>query len=280
MLMVPEAGAREQAAGREAEVLAASFDVSLAFRGKPVIEHVSVAVHPSEIVTLIGPNGAGKTTLAKMLLGLVTPSSGKVARREGLRVGYVPQRFVADWIIPLSVRRFMSLTQSISKARALECLGETGAAHLLDAQMAELSGGEFQRVALARALARDPHLLVLDEPAQAVDFAGAAKLYELIAGHPPAARLRHPADLPRPAGGAGRERPRGLPQPAHLLRGRAGGGGWASGICAAVRAGSGARLRALPAPPRSHAYALRRGLLPRAGRRQLALETKCLASGS
>lgn len=182
MLMVPEAGATEEAAGREAEVLAASFDVSLAFRGKPVIEHVSVAVHPSEIVTLIGPNGAGKTTLAKMLLGLVTPSSGKVTRREGLRVGYVPQRFVADWIIPLSVRRFMSLTQSISKERALECLGETGAAHLLDAQMAELSGGEFQRVALARALARDPHLLVLDKQAQAVDFAGAAKLYELIAG--------------------------------------------------------------------------------------------------
>ena len=60
-------------------MLAASFDVSLAFRGKPVIEHVSVAVHPSEIVTLIGPNGAGKTTLAKMLLGLVTPSSGKVS---------------------------------------------------------------------------------------------------------------------------------------------------------------------------------------------------------
>ena len=82
MLMVPEAGAREEAAGREAEVLAASFDVSLAFRGKPVIEHVSVAVHPSEIVTLIGPNGAGKTTLAKMLLGLVTPSSGKVTRRK------------------------------------------------------------------------------------------------------------------------------------------------------------------------------------------------------
>jgi zinc transport system ATP-binding protein len=174
MLTQNEAEAREQA-------LATATDVSLAIRGKSVIEHVSIAVHAGEIVTLIGPNGAGKTTLAKILLGLVAPTGGTVQRQPGLRVGYVPQRFEANWIIPLSVRRFMSLTEAVSKARALECLAETGAAHLIEAQMADLSGGEFQRVALARALARDPHLLVLDEPAQAVDFSGAAMLYELIA---------------------------------------------------------------------------------------------------
>ncbi len=186
MLTGTEAGPREAierlkkgTAGLEA--LAAATDVSLAFRGKPVLERVSIAVHPSEIVTLIGPNGAGKTTLARVLLGLAAPSQGSVMRREGLRVGYVPQRFSIEPIIPLPVRRFMSLSQRLPSTRALECLGETGAAHLIDAQMTQLSGGEFQRVALARALARDPQLLVLDEPAQAIDFAGAAKLYELIA---------------------------------------------------------------------------------------------------
>lgn len=163
------------------EPLAAASDVSLSFRGKPVLVRVSIAIHPSEIVTLIGPNGAGKTTLAKVLLGLVTPFQGGVRRREGLRVGYVPQRLSLESIIPLSVHRFMSLCQPIPERRAVECLEETGAAHLTGAQMSNLSGGEFQRVALARALARDPHLLVLDEPAQAIDFAGAAKLYELIA---------------------------------------------------------------------------------------------------
>ena len=190
MLMAPQAGDRPHghAAGTngvaalpEADALAAASGVSLSLGGKLVLDRVSIALHPAEIVTLIGPNGAGKTTLARMLLGLVTPSSGTVGRREALRVGYVPQRCTSDWIIPLSVRRFMSLTQPVSRARAHECLGETGAAHLIDAQMGELSGGEFQRVALARALAREPHLLVLDEPAQAVDFSGAARLYELIA---------------------------------------------------------------------------------------------------
>ncbi len=162
------------------EALVAASDVSMAFRGKPVLDRVSIVVHSGEIVTLIGPNGAGKTTLARILLGLTSPAQGVVTRRSGLRVGYVPQRFPIEPIIPLSVRRFMSLSEAVSKVRLLECLSETGAEHLIGAQMAELSGGEFQRVLLARALARDPQLLVLDEPAQAIDFAGAAQLYELI----------------------------------------------------------------------------------------------------
>lgn len=155
-------------------------DIVVEFRGKIAIDHVSVAVHPGEIVTLIGPNGAGKTTLARVLLGLTPPKSGRSQRRTGLRVGYVPQRFPIEPIVPLSVRRFMTLNSRASSAFAEQCLAETGAASLIDAQMAQLSGGEFQRVLLARALARDPQLLVLDEPAQAVDFAGAAQLYELI----------------------------------------------------------------------------------------------------
>jgi zinc transport system ATP-binding protein len=164
-----------------AEPLVSARGISVTYGRKPALDCVSIAVHASEIVTLVGPNGAGKTTLARVLLGLARISQGSVVRREGLRVGYVPQRFSIEPVIPLPVLRFMSLSQPVSKARALECLAETGAAHLTDAQMPALSGGEFQRVLLARALARGPHLLVLDEPAQAVDFTGAAQLYELIA---------------------------------------------------------------------------------------------------
>ncbi len=160
--------------------LASAESVSLSLGGRAVLDRVSIAIHPREIVTLIGPNGAGKTTLARVLLGLVRSIEGRVLHRPGLRVGYVPQRFALEPIIPLSVRRFMSLNKAISHAEARTCLEDTGAGQLLDAQMTGLSGGEFQRVLLARALARRPDLLVLDEPAQAVDFAGAAQLYELI----------------------------------------------------------------------------------------------------
>jgi zinc transport system ATP-binding protein len=171
----------------EALALVEAIEVSLVHRGKPVLDRVSIAVHEGEIVTVIGPNGAGKTSLARILLGLNPISGGELKRRPGLRIGYVPQRFSIGPIIPLSVRRFMSLSEAVPAARAEAFLAETGASHLLEAQMAQLSGGEFQRVLLARALARDPHLLVLDEPAQAIDFSGAAQLYELIA----AIRKRH-----------------------------------------------------------------------------------------
>ncbi len=181
MLMDPEAlGAIRRSDANAGEALVVGENVSLSFRGKAALDCVSIAVHASEIVTLIGPNGAGKTTLARALLGLAPVSAGRIKRKHGLRVGYVPQRFPIDRIIPLSVGRFMSLSEAVAKERAAACLAETGAERLIDAQVCELSGGEFQRVALARALARNPQLLVLDEPAQAVDFAGAAQLYDLI----------------------------------------------------------------------------------------------------
>jgi zinc transport system ATP-binding protein len=178
--MLMPAASEVAKSGAPGQVLVAAEGVSIAFRDKPAVENVAIAVHASEIVTLIGPNGAGKTTLARALLGLAPVLAGRITRKPGLRIGYVPQRFPIDRIIPLSVRRFMSLSEAVPRERAAACLAETGAERLIDAQMCELSGGEFQRVLLARALARDPQLLVLDEPAQAVDFAGAAQLYELI----------------------------------------------------------------------------------------------------
>jgi zinc transport system ATP-binding protein len=189
MLAGPAAPAAQDAAqdiaGRskadaEAPALVSADNISVILGGKLALAGVSIAVHRGEIVTLIGPNGAGKTTLARTLLGLLKVSQGRVTRDKDLRAGYVPQRFPIDPIIPLSVRRFMSLSQPVARKRAFECLAETGVLELAEAQMAELSGGEFQRVLLARALGRDPELLVLDEPAQAVDFPGAAQLYDLI----------------------------------------------------------------------------------------------------
>lgn len=149
--------------------------------GRGILDQVSLIVRPGEIVCLIGPNGAGKTTLLRLLLGLMSPSSGRVARRPRLRVGYMPQRIVVDEILPLTVRRFVGLSGPVGEARIRAALAEAGVPQLIDRPVQAVSGGEMQRVLLARALVRDPELLVLDEPAQGVDVSGQGEIYELIA---------------------------------------------------------------------------------------------------
>lgn len=155
-------------------------NLGLKFGNRQILEAIDMTVREREIVTIIGPNGAGKSTLVKVLLGLVPQTAGSVVRRENLVVGYVPQRFPITGTVPLSVRRLLTLTRSASESDLQQALSETGIAHLIDASVAELSGGELQRALLARALLRKPELLVLDEPVQAVDFTGELKLYELI----------------------------------------------------------------------------------------------------
>jgi len=148
--------------------------------GRWLVRGVDLVVNSGEIVTLIGPNGSGKSTSAKMALGVMRPDEGKAERHAGLRIGYVPQKVVVDWTLPLTVERFMGLTAKVPPDVVASSLESTGVAHLRKAEVRVLSGGEFQRVMLARALARRPELLVLDEPVQGVDFSGETALYELI----------------------------------------------------------------------------------------------------
>lgn len=148
--------------------------------GRWLVRDVDLTVCRGEIVTLIGPNGGGKSTIAKAVLGLIAPDRGTVRRADGLRVGYVPQKLAIDRTLPLTVRRMMSLTERHDDGAIAAALAEVQAAHLIDAPVQILSGGEFQRVLLARAFIRNPDLLVLDEPVQGVDFAGEIMLYELI----------------------------------------------------------------------------------------------------
>ncbi|MCX2723189.1 metal ABC transporter ATP-binding protein [Roseibium salinum] len=145
-----------------------------------LVRGVDLSVSPGEIITLIGPNGSGKSTTAKMALGILTPSEGRAVRVPGLKVGYVPQKLTIDWTLPLSVHRFLRLTNHLSVAECTKALEQTGAGRLLNAEMRNLSGGELQRVMLARAIARNPDLLVLDEPVQGVDYAGEIAIYDLI----------------------------------------------------------------------------------------------------
>ncbi len=154
--------------------------IGIQLNGRQVLERVDLAVRAREIVTLIGPNGAGKTTLVRVILGLLQPDSGSVKRQKGLRIGYMPQRLALSDSLPLTVARFLSLSQTANRAQMQQAVSELEIGHLLRNQMCTLSGGETQRVLLARALLRDPDLLVLDEPVQGVDVTGQVELYSLI----------------------------------------------------------------------------------------------------
>jgi molybdate transport system ATP-binding protein len=140
---------------------------------------LELALEVGSTVALVGPSGAGKSTVLRAVAGLVRPSAGKISldgelwfsseRKlnrppEERAVGFVFQEYA---LFPhLSVRRNVGYGGS---ARVDELLGRLRIAKLADAKPAKLSGGERQRVALARALAREPRVLLLDEPLSALD---------------------------------------------------------------------------------------------------------------
>lgn len=162
--------------------------ISKTFAGRKVLDNISLHVDEGKIVTLIGPNGAGKTTLVRIALNLMTPDAGVVSHRPGLRVGYMPQRMHVAPTLPITVLRFLQLAEQspdvdtdVQAAASIDTtLALLNIQHLAQQQLGAISGGEMQRVLLARALLRKPQLLILDEPAQGVDLAGQAELYQLI----------------------------------------------------------------------------------------------------
>lgn len=148
---------------------------------------VGVRVDPGETLALAGPSGAGKTSVLRTIAGLLRPRDGRVTAGDAVwldtatgtdrppderRCGYVFQEHALfghlnAWrnvAYPLR-----SLPRGARRARALDLLDRFGLAARADAAVREMSGGERQRVALARALAREPEVLLLDEPLSALD---------------------------------------------------------------------------------------------------------------
>jgi zinc transport system ATP-binding protein len=167
-------------ASRKTEPLVSLSGAGIFRDGRWLVRGVDMTIRPGEIVTLIGPNGSGKSTSARMAIGVLPPDEGRADRRPGLTVGYVPQKLAIDHSLPLTVSRLMRLTGARSSSQVHNALDAVGIAHLANAQIHNLSGGEFQRALLARAIIHEPDLLILDEPVQNVDFGGEVALYELI----------------------------------------------------------------------------------------------------
>ncbi len=154
-------------------------DLSVSHGRRPVLSHVNFSIEAGEIVTIVGPNGSGKSTLLRALLGMLR-SSGKVMKKPGLVVGYVPQKLALDRSLPMPVSSFLNLPKPHSPAAQAEVLRRVGVPDVAGQQVADLSGGQLQRVLLARALLAKPDILVLDEPTQGLDQQGEAAFYQLI----------------------------------------------------------------------------------------------------
>lgn len=166
--------------------------------GKTILKNLCARIPRGRISALIGLNGSGKTTFLKALLKEVA-YTGKVQWRCGHDhsksfpnlIGYVPQRLQFDLNQPLTVVELLALSlqrrplfMGISKAhrqRAIKMLEQVHAEQLIDVPVGGLSGGQLQRVLLALALEPTPELLLLDEPAQGIDFSSQNDFYDLIA---------------------------------------------------------------------------------------------------
>ena len=146
-------------------------DVSLTFNGQAILSHVSCSFDKGQITTIIGPNGGGKTSLVKLILGIYKPSSGRIVTKKHLKIGYMPQRFQVDPVLPMTVRRFLTHPADLAPLNA---------DYLIDYDMASLSGGEMQRVLLAYALQNNPDVLILDEPTRGIDVGSKEEIHRLI----------------------------------------------------------------------------------------------------
>ena len=99
-----------------------------------LVRGVSMTIDAGEIVTLIGPNGSGKSTTAKMALGILRTDEGTARQKPNLRTSYVPQKLEVNWTLPLSVTRFLQLTNRATQRQVEDALSATETDHLADAQ--------------------------------------------------------------------------------------------------------------------------------------------------
>ena len=173
-------------------------DLTKSYRGRRVVDGISLAVEQGEIVGLLGPNGAGKTTSFYLIVGLVSADSGTIGidnqditslpihRRAQQGLGYLPQE--ASVFRQLSVREnlmaILETRKDLSGAEQLErcdtLMREFHITHLADALGQALSGGERRRVEIARALATEPDFILLDEPFAGVDPISIADIKGII----------------------------------------------------------------------------------------------------
>jgi len=169
------------------------FPVPLRRQRVQAVKNLSLVVEPGQVYGLLGPNGCGKSTTLKILLGLVTPNSGRAlvfgkdsreyrSRRD---VGFLPEnpyfhKFLTAAELLAFHGKICGLSGKKLTSRIDELIDLVGLRDARDRRVGGFSKGMLQRIGLAQALVHDPGLVVLDEPTAGVDPAGSHQIRDLI----------------------------------------------------------------------------------------------------
>jgi len=173
-------------------------NLAKAYKGREVVQDVSMEIESGQVVGLLGPNGAGKTTCFYMIVGIVKADRGNITingeditplpmhERARRGIGYLPQEAsifrkltVGNNILSILETR-PDLDRKQREERRDQLLDEFHVSHLRDSLGQALSGGERRRVEIARALATEPDFILLDEPFAGVDPISVSDIKEII----------------------------------------------------------------------------------------------------
>lgn len=172
-------------------------DIVKVYKKRKVVNQVSIDIEQGEIVGLLGPNGAGKTTTFYMIVGMISPQSGKIYlddqeitrqpmyKRARMGIGYLSQeqsifrRLTVEQNI-LAILETLDISKEERASRLESLLMELNIAHLAKNKAYTLSGGERRRVEITRALVTEPKFILLDEPFAGVDPIAVEEIQNII----------------------------------------------------------------------------------------------------
>lgn len=172
-------------------------DASFSYGNTLALKNINFSLYQNDFIGIIGPNGGGKSTFIKLLLGILSPTSGSISYPNSeifnklTQVGYVAQNTNKNLNYPILAKEVIEMgflqkrlfgfrTNKDNRKKALEVMDMLNILNLADKKISSLSGGELQKVLLARAICGEAKLIILDEPTSNIDSKSQSEIYKIL----------------------------------------------------------------------------------------------------